>query len=177
MYKIVKFANMAENSSFKLMEMHLSKPFKISEIKKITMEANSTFPKITNKIRPYYETNKQVAIFITEGHKTIELYCPHEKKYESFILYPNEIYKNNILITDTPSIFTWNSGLFYRFTNGDKITNSIQFLSCMNEHHDIKNMYEINVKKHCYRIINKEKRENDEYFDYYEKKIILQGGL
>ena len=42
---------------------------------------------------------------------------------------------------------------------------------------DIKNMYEINVKKHCYRIINKEKRENDEYFDYYEKKIILQGGL
>jgi len=177
MYKIVKFANMAENSSFKLMEMHLSKPFKISEMKKMTMEVNATFPKITNKIRPYYETNKQVGIFITEGCKKIELYCPNEKKYESFILYPNEIYKDNILITDTPSIFTWNSGLFYRFTSGDKIANSIQFLSCPNEYNDIQNLYEVNVKKHYYRIISKPKRKNDEYFDHYEKKIILQGGL
>lgn len=178
MYKIVKFANMAENNSFKLMEMHLSKPFKISEIKKMEMNVNSTFPIITNKIIPYYESKKQIGIFITEGIKQIELYCPNEKKYASFILSPSEIYKNNVLITDTPSLFVWNSGLFYRFSTGNEIANSIQLLSCVNEYHDIQNMYEVNVQSQYYRKISKQKRENVEYYDDdYEKKIILQGGL
>ena len=177
MYKIVKFANMAENNSFKLMEMHLSKPFKISEIKKMEMNMNTTFPIITNKIVPYYESKKQMGIFITEGLKQIELYCPNEKKYESFILSPSEIYKNNAIITNTPSLFVWNSGLFYRFSTGNEIANSIQLLSCVNEYHDIQSMYEVNVQSQYYRKITNLEEGNDDYFDYYEKKIMEQGGL
>ena len=177
MYRIVKFAHVMENSSFKLSEAHLFNPFKMSEIKSMTMNVKSTFPKITNKIRPYYETNKQIGIFVTHGFKKIELYCPNEKKYESVILTPTEIYKNNMCLTDTPSLFVWNSGLFYRFTTGNETTNSLQFVSCVNEHHDNQNMYEVNVQKHYYRKIPNVKTDNKDIYDYYEKKIILQGGL
>ena len=177
MYKIIKFVNIIENNSLKLSGKHLTKPFEISELIKMEMNMNATFPIITNKIIPYYESKKQMGIFITEGLKQIELYCPNEKKYESFILSPSEIYKNNALITNTPSLFVWNSGLFYRFTTGNEIANSIQFLTCGNEYHDIQNMYEVNVQKHYYRKITTIEEEYDDYFDYYEKKIMEQGGL
>ena len=177
MYKIIKFVNIIENNSLKLSGKHLTKPFEISELIKMEMNMNATFPIITNKIIPYYESKKQMGIFITEGLKQIELYCPNEKKYESFILSPSEIYKNNALIINTPSLFVWNSGLFYRFTTGNEIANSIQFLTCGNEYHDIQNMYEVNVQKHYYRKITTIEEEYDDYFDYYEKKIMEQGGL
>lgn len=177
MYKIVKFSNIIENNSLKISGKHLAKPFEISELKKMEMNVNSTFPIIANKIIPYYESKKQIGIFITEGKKQIELYCPNEKKYASFILSPSEIYKNNVLITDTPSLFVWNSGLFYRFSTGNEIANSIQLLSCVNEYHDIQNMYEVNVQSQYYRKITNLEEGNDDYFDYYEKKIMEQGGL
>ena len=180
MYKIINFANIIENKTFKLSETYLTKPFKINEIKKMKMSENSTFPKIINNIRPYYKTNKKHAIFITQGIKKRELYCPNKKKYESFILTPNEIYKNNILISESPSLFSWEKDLFYRFTNGNNISHSIQFLTNNNKYYEYQNMYEVNIEKHYYKQIknfNENKKDYDDYFDHYEKKIILQGGL
>ena len=82
-----------------------------------------------------------------------------------------------MLITDSPSLFVWNSGLFYRFSTGNEIANCIQLLSCANEYHDIQNMYEVNVQSQYYRKITNLEEGNDDYFDYYEKKIMEQGGL
>lgn len=177
MYRIIKFAHAMENSSFKVTEAHISSPFKISGIKKMTMNANSTFPLITNKIRPYYETKKNIGIFVSEGLQKIELYCPDEKKYESFILSPDNIYKNNTLVADTPSLLVWNSGLFYRFTTGVETTNSLQFISCVNKYDDYQNAYEIDIQKHYYRKIPDVKTHDKDVYDCYEKKVMLQGGL
>ena len=84
--------------------------------------SNSIIPGSTGCVmRPWYmHTMYSVYTRVTFGKKFVDTYNVSTKDFNRFMMTPNKVYKNDVLIADEPSVLIISPGLLHRFVIGDK---------------------------------------------------------
>ena len=129
--------------------------------------SNSIIPgSIGCVMRPWYmHTMYSLCTRVTFGKKFVDTYNVSTKDFNRFMMTPNKVYKNDVLIADEPSVLIISPGLLHRFVIGDR------GVSILNAHigpeHDESN-YQENILRTCR--LNKE-GNNIELLDDCDTKI------
>tara|TARA_B100001027_G_scaffold14511_2_gene8748 strand:+ start:3978 stop:4541 length:564 start_codon:yes stop_codon:yes gene_type:complete len=80
--------------------------------------------------RPWYmHKNQDDNLLVLSGTRYIDIFDPQKKEKASFIVTPDEIYKNEKLYYKGPAMLVWPAGIFHRIISGVEGSISINFAS------------------------------------------------
>lgn len=106
--------------------------------------SNSIIPgSIGRVMRPWY-THTMYSLYtrVTFGKKFVDTYNVSTEDFNRFIMTPNKVYKNDVLIADEPSVLIISPGLLHRFVIGDKGVSTFNL-------HIGKNNHQKNILRTC----------------------------
>jgi len=106
--------------------------------------------------RPWYMHKHQGDnLVVLHGERHVDLYNVDHGKVESFVVTPDKIYKNGVLISDHPSMLVWPPNVFHRVESREKGSASLNF-AYREEGFDVKDnfsIYELNPDTGKYKVI------------------------
>ena len=117
---------------------------KINGIDRVIHGPNSISPgPINNVNRPWYmHSGQDDNLMVLQGTRYVDIYEPKTKNKASFIITPEQIYKNDRLYYDGPAMIVWPAGVFHRIISGDEGSISIN-LSTRTEKFNLKDNFNI----------------------------------
>ena len=166
MYRLIPLRLLRRTRGVKFDEMVPSDIPKIHGIDRVIHAPNSISPGPVEDITPpckrpwYMHTGQDDNLMVVQGTRYIDIFCPKQKKKESFIVSPDKIYKNEKLYYDGPAMIVWPAGIFHRIISGEEGSISINF-STRTKNFDLKdnfNIYNLNTNTGEYVVV----KEGDE---------------
>lgn len=80
---------------------------------------------------------KSNLLMITSGKVELDIYCLQERKHESFVLTPDDVYRNGKVYYGSPAMVGWAPGIFYKLRTG---TDGASFVNFMKKHDDLESV-------------------------------------
>jgi len=157
MYRIIPLRTLRRTAGVCFDEVVSSDIPRIDGIDRVIHKANGVSPGPCESVkRPWYmHPGQDDNLIVLQGERFIDIYCPREKRKESFIVTPEKVYKNNKLYYNQPAMVVWPAGIFHRIVSGS--TGSISLnLATRTKNFDLTtnfNIYDLNIKTGKYNII------------------------
>lgn len=173
MYRLIPLRVLRRTQGVKFDEMVPSDIPKIHGIDKVIHAPNSISPgpvrdSVPSCNRPWYMHNGQDDnLMVLQGTRYIDIFCPKQKKKESFIVTPDKVYKNDKLYYDGPAMIVWPAGIFHRIISGEEGSISVNFSTRTKDFNieDNFNIYSLNTSTGEY-ITLKEGKDDQPDFNY-----------
>ena len=161
MYRLIPLRILRRTSGVKFDEMVPSDIPKIHGIDKVVHGPNSISPGPIEDCTPpckrpwYMHPGQDDNLMVLQGTRYIDIFCPTQKKKESFIVTPDKIYKNDKLYYDGPAMVVWPAGIFHRIISGEDGSISINFATRTSQFNidDNFNIYNLNTCTGHYQLI------------------------
>ena len=168
LYRLIPLRVLRKTSGVKFDEIVPSDiPNKISGIDRVIHKENSISPGpievstsgySTSLIkRPWYmHRGQDDNLMVLQGTRYIDIFCPKQKKKESFIVTPDKIYKNDKLYYDGPAMIVWPAGIFHRIISGEEGSISLNFSTRNKKLFNLEdnfNVYNLNTNSGEYFVI------------------------
>ncbi len=118
--------------------------------------------------RPWYmHSGQDDNLMVLQGTRYVDIFNPKTKESASFIITPDNVYKNEKLYYDGPAMVVWPAGIFHRIISGSEGSISINFSSRDTKFdlNDNFNIYDLNKYTGEYRLL-KEGLEDQPELDY-----------
>lgn len=144
LYRIIPLRVLRRTKGVMFDEMVPSDIPKINGIDRVIHGPNSISPgPISNINRPWYmHSGQDDNLMVLQGTRYVDIYEPKSKNKASFIITPEQIYKNDRLYYDGPAMIVWPAGVFHRIISGDEGSISIN-LSTRTEKFNLKDNFNI----------------------------------
>lgn len=177
MYRLIPLRQLRRTAGVIFDEIVPSDIPTINGIDRVIHKANGISPGPCEGVkRPWYmHTGQDDNLMVLQGERFVDIYCPKEKKYASFIITPDKVYKNDKLYCNQPAMITWPAGIFHRIISGPEGSISVNF-STRNENFDLDNnfnIYDLNLDSGKYKVI-RDGRLDQPDFNYKYKDINLK---
>ena len=134
---------------------------KIHGIDKVIHAPNSVSPAPIEEVTPpvkrpwYLHHGQDDNLLVLQGTRYVDIYCPKQKIKTSFVITPEQIYKNDKLYYDGPAMVVWPSGIFHRIISGAEGSISVNFATRTSKF-DLKdnfNIYRLCTNSGAYEVI------------------------
>ena len=108
--------------------------------------------------RPWYmHKHQDDNLMVLQGERYVEIFCPNKKKLETFLITPENVYKNDKLYCNEPAMVVWPAGIFHRIMSGPTGSISVNFATRkpgfnLKDNFDI---YDLNTETGEHKIIRK----------------------
>lgn len=174
MYRLIPLRMLRRTAGVKFDEMVPSDIPKIDGIDKVVHGPNSLSPGPMDDPdgvpikRPWYmHTGQDDNLMVLQGTRYIDIFCPKKKEKASFIITPDQVFKNDKLYYDGPAMVVWPAGIFHRIISGEEGSISINFATRTNKFNldDNFNIYNLNTKTGEHKVI-KDGSEDQPNFEY-----------
>jgi len=129
LYRIIPLRCLRRTAGVSFDEMVPSDIPKIHGIDRVIHGPNSISPgPVENIKRPWYmHPGQHDNLMVLQGTRYIDIYNKKTHEKASFIITPDQIYKNDKLYYDGPAMVVWPAGVFHRIISGDEGSISINF--------------------------------------------------
>jgi len=157
MYRLIPLRTLRRTVGVMFDEVVSSDIPRIDGIDRVIHKANGISPGPWESVkRPWYmHPGQDDNLIVLQGERFIDIYCPIQKKKESFIVTPDKVYKDNKLYYNQPAMVVWPAGIFHRIVSGS--TGSISLnLATRTKDFDLStnfNIYDLNTDTGEYTII------------------------
>ena len=173
LYRLIPLRMLRRTTGVKFDEMVPSDIPKIHGIDKVVHGPNSLSPGPMDDLTPpikrpwYMHTGQDDNLMVLQGTRYIDIYCPNRREKASFIVTPEQIYKNDKLYYDGPAMVVWPAGIFHRIISGEEGSISINFATRTKKFSldDNFNIYNLNTYTGEYNVI-KDGSDDQPEFDY-----------
>jgi hypothetical protein len=148
MYRIIPLRTLRRTKGVKFDEMVPSDIPKISGIDRVIHGPNSISPGPIDDSpipvkRPWYmHRGQDDNLLVLQGTRYVDIFDPVSRIKASFIVTPDQIYKNEKLYFDGPALVVWPAGIFHRIISGIEGSISVNFASRTKDF-DIKDNFNI----------------------------------
>lgn len=152
MYRIIPLRMLRRTTGVKFDEMVPSDIPNINGIDRVIHMPNSISPGPVDEVtpavtRPWYMHKAQDDnLLVLQGTRYVDIYDPKEKIRASFVITPDQVFKNDKLYFDGPAMVVWPAGIFHRIISGVDGSISVNFAT-RKEGYDLKNNF--NIYKLC----------------------------
>ena len=152
MYRIIPLRTLRRTVGVKFDEIVPSDIPRIHGIDKVIHGPNSVSPAPIEDCTPpvkrpwYMHTGQDDNLLVLQGTRYVDIFCPETKVKASFIVTPDQVYKNDKLYYDGPAMVVWPAGIFHRIISGAEGSISVNFATRTSKF-DIKDNF--NVYKLC----------------------------
>ena len=132
-YRIIPLRTLRATSGVIFSEMAKSDIPRINGIDRVVHAPNSISPGpiLDTPIptqRPWYMHKFQADnLMVVQGVRYVDIFDPKTKQKNSFVISPNEIFKNDKLYYQGPAMLVWPEGIFHRIVSGVEGSISINF--------------------------------------------------
>uniref|UniRef100_A0A6C0F881 dTDP-4-dehydrorhamnose 3,5-epimerase n=1 Tax=viral metagenome TaxID=1070528 RepID=A0A6C0F881_9ZZZZ len=157
MYRILPLRTLRRTAGVIFDEVSKSDIPKIDGIDRVIHKANGISPgPVDNVMRPWYmHTGQDDNLIVLQGERFIDIYCPVKKEKASFIVTPDNVYKNGKLYCAQPAMVVWPSGIFHRIISGSEGSISLNFAT-RTEHFNLDtnfHIYDLDTTTGEYKVI------------------------
>lgn len=157
MYRLIPLRTLRRTAGVLFDEIVPSDIPKIDGIDRVIHKANGVSPgPCEGVIRPWYmHPGQDDNLMVLQGERFIDIYCPVQKKKNSFIVTPDKVYKNDKLYCNQPAMVVWPAGIFHRIISGSEGSISVNFATRTSEF-DLAtnfNIYDLNTETGEYHVI------------------------
>ena len=128
----------------------------ISGIDRVVHLSTAVSPgKIDNVERPWYMHEFQEDnLLVLHGARHVDLYSVEHGKIESFVVTPDKIFKDGVLIIDEPSMLVWPRNVFHRVKSPEGSSSVNLATRCVGYNNDNNfSIYDVNIDTGDYKII------------------------
>ena len=180
MYRLIPLRVLRRTKGVKFDEMVPSDIPKIDGIDKVVHGPHSISPgsikdEQINIKRPWYmHPGQDDNLMVLQGTRYIDIFCPNRKKKASFIVTPEQVYKNDKLYYDGPAMVVWPSGIFHRIVSGEEGSISLNFATRNHKFNldDNFNIYDLDTNTGEYRVIKQGIEDQPDFFYKYPNEEI-----
>ena len=173
MYRLIPLRMLRRTRGVKFDEMVPSDIPRIDGIDKVVHGPNSISPGPVEDSTPpckrpwYMHPGQDDNLMVLQGTRYIDIFCPKRMEKASFIITPDQVYKNEKLYYDGPAMIVWPAGIFHRIISGEEGSISLNFSTRTNKFNldDNFNIYNLNVYTGEHVVI-KEGSEDQPDFNY-----------
>ena len=148
MYRLIPLRTLRKTVGVQFDEIAKSDIPKINGIDRVIHGPNSISPgPILDDVqpvnRPWYKHDHQSDyLLVLQGTRYVDIFNPKNKEKASFVITPNEVYKNEKLYFKGPAIVSWASGIFHRIISGAEGSISVN-LASRDKNFDIESNFNI----------------------------------
>jgi hypothetical protein len=144
MYRIIPLRNLRRTSGVKFDEIVPSDIPKIDGIDRVIHGPNAISPgPVGNVKRPWYmHPNQDDNLMVLQGTRFVDIYDSNKRCKTSFIITPDQVYKNGKLYCDYSAMIVWPAKIFHRIITGDEGSISVNF-STRHKGFDLSNNFDI----------------------------------
>ena len=180
MYRLIPLRMLRRTSGVIFDEMVPSDIPRIDGIDKVIHMSNSISPgPVEDSVPPckrpwYMHPGQDDNLMVLQGTRYIDIFCPKQKKKESFIVTPEKIYKNDKLYYDGSAMIVWPAGIFHRIISGEEGSISINFSTRTNKFNldDNFNIYDLNTSTGEYNVIKNGVEDQPDHTYHYPNNNI-----
>lgn len=133
MYRIIPLRTLRRTSGVKFDEFAKSDIPRINGIDRVIHGPFSISPGPVNDAvvpceRPWYmHRHQDDNLLVLSGTRYVDIYDPKKREKASFVVTPEEIYKNEKLYYKGPAMVVWPAGVFHRIISGAEGSISVNF--------------------------------------------------
>ena len=129
MYRIIPLRTLRRTSGVKFDEIVPSDIPKIHGIDRVIHGPNAISPgPVGNVKRPWYmHPNQEDNLMVLQGTRFIDIYDQKTRCKSSFIVTPEQVYKNGKLYCNYPAMVVWPANIFHRIISGPEGSISVNF--------------------------------------------------
>ena len=180
MYRLIPLRMLRRTRGVKFDEMVPSDIPKIDGIDKVVHGPNSISPGPVEDSAPpikrpwYMHPGQDDNLMVLQGTRYIDIYCPKKKEKASFIVTPDQVYKNEKLYYDGPAMIVWPAGIFHRIISGEEGSISINFSTRTDKFNldDNFNVYNLNIYTGEYQVLKEGSEDQPDFYYKYPSKEI-----
>lgn len=136
---------------------------KTSGVDRVIHDGNAISPGAINNVeRPWYmHPHQSDNLVVLHGERHVDLYSVAHGKIEKFIVTQDKIYKNGVLLCDTPSILIWPPHVFHRVESKEKGSASLNFAYRTSGFNvdDNFSIYDLDIATGTYHVIREGKED------------------
>ena len=131
LYRIIPLRSLRRTAGVKFDEMVPSDIPKIHGIDRVIHGPNSISPgPVENVKRPWYmHPGQDDNLMVLQGTRYVDIFSPTTFEKASFIITPDQVYKNDKLYYDGPAMVVWPAGVYHRIISGEEGSISVNFAS------------------------------------------------
>lgn len=133
MYRLIPLRNLRRTMGVKFDEMVPSDIPKIHGIDRVIHSSNSISPASIEDTTPpikrpwYMHPGQDDNLLVLQGTRYIDIFDAKTLQKASFIVTPDQIYKNDKLYYDGAAMVVWPAGIFHRIISGSEGSISVNF--------------------------------------------------
>jgi hypothetical protein len=144
MYRLLPLRQLRRTTGVLFDEIVPSDIPKISGIDRVIHGPNGISPGPIGAVkRPWYmHTHQDDNLMVLQGTRYVDIFDPSTKTKASFIVTPENVYKNGKLYYDRPAMLVWPAGIFHRIISGPEGSISVNLASRLNDF-DMRNNFNI----------------------------------
>jgi hypothetical protein len=148
MYRIIPFRTLRRTAGVQFDEIAKSDIPRISGIDRVIHGPNSISPgpvhdSVIPVHRPWYmHKGQDDNLLVLQGTRYVDIFNPKTREKASFVVTPNEIYKNDKIYYKGPAMVVWPAGIFHRIISGEEGSISVNFAT-RNKNFDIEDNFNI----------------------------------
>ena len=182
LYRLIPLRILRRTTGVKFDEIVPSDIPQIHGIDRVIHGPNSISPGPIEDITPpikrpwYMHTDQDDNLLVLQGTRYVDIYNPKTKENASFVISPDNIYKNEKMYYDGPAMIVWPAGVFHRIISGSDGSISVNFSSrkkSFNLDNNF-NIYDLNKGTGEYTLL-KDGNENQPDLNYeYPNDIIKE---
>lgn len=152
MYRIIPLRMMRRTAGVKFDELVPSDIPSIQGIDRVIHGPRGISPAPVEDITPpvkrpwYMHTAQDDNLLVLQGTRYVDIFDGLKLIKASFVITPDQIFKNNKLYYDGPAMLVWPAGIFHRIISGDEGSISVNFAT-RTQNFDIRDNF--NVYKLC----------------------------
>jgi hypothetical protein len=148
MYRIIPFRSLRRTVGVQFDEIAKSDIPRINGIDRVIHGPNSISPGPVNDSvipvnRPWYmHKGQDDNLLVLQGTRYVDIFNPKTREKASFVITPNEIYKNDKIYHKGPAMVVWPAGIFHRIISGEEGSISVNFAT-RNKNFDIQDNFNV----------------------------------
>jgi hypothetical protein len=148
MYRIIPFRTLHRTAGVQFDEIAKSDIPRINGIDRVIHGPNSISPGPVNDSvvpvhRPWYmHKGQDDNLLVLQGTRYVDIFNAKTREKASFVVTPNEIYKNDKIYFKGPAMVVWPAGIFHRIISGEEGSISVNFAT-RNKNFDIEDNFNI----------------------------------
>lgn len=130
---------------------------RVDGIDRVLHESDALSPGSVGEVeRPWYlHQHQEDNLIVLHGVRTVDIYTLEHRRVENFVVEPNKVYKNGVLVYDGPAILVWPCNVFHRIRSGQAGSASLNF-AVRHPGFDIKtnfSVYDLDTDTGDYKVI------------------------
>jgi hypothetical protein len=178
MYRLIPLRQLRRTAGVVFDEIVPSDIPVINGIDRVIHKANGISPgPCAGVARPWYmHIGQDDNLLVMRGERFVDIYCPIQKKKESFIITPDKIYKNDKLYCDQAAMIVWPAGIFHRIISGSDGSISVNF-STRTKEFDLSNnfnIFDLNTETGEYKVIRNGALDQPDFSYKYKDLNLLK---